>query len=241
MNKLIILNFLLGVLFTSCSLLKDSPKYQLADGYYRSNIFKKKSKKVYVYNEEESIRVYPLKKKDGTNSFVVDTSKKSRLSFPQFKSDSLLKTHSFTQGSFDIDFLTLPFKCRFSTHGFPPQFNSSLLNGAVYLGYRTDMYRLKYKSNPFRQFIRQKNHYGFSIGAFSGLGGTTMNPWVTKNQISYEYDGIAWSKGISAIVAIDNFTVGLAVGWDNLLDHNEKYWIYQGQPWLGLAFGLNLN
>jgi hypothetical protein len=68
-----------------------------------------------------------------------------------------------------------------------------------------------------------------------------MNPWVTENQITQEYDGVVWSKGIAGIIGIDNFTIGLALGWDHLLDKNKNYWIYQGKPWLGLAFGLNLN
>lgn len=237
MNKLIIcLLFCIGL--SSCSVVKDSPKYQLADGYYKSSVFKQKSKKVYVDNEEDVIRVYPLKK--AGKIYLSDTSTHTRLSFPQLKSDSLLKSNSFRQASFDIDFLTLPFKYRFPTQGFPRQFNTSL-NGAVYMGYRTDIYKLKYKGNPLGQFIRKKSHYGFSLGAFTGLGGTAMNPWVTNNQISSEYDGVVWSKGIAGIIAIDNFTIGLAVGWDDLLDHNKKYWIYQNQPWLGLAFGLNLN
>ena len=68
-----------------------------------------------------------------------------------------------------------------------------------------------------------------------------MNPWVTENNISIEYDGVVWSKGLAGILAIDNFTIGLGLGWDYLTDANKKYWIYQNMPWLGLAFGLNLN
>jgi hypothetical protein len=48
-------------------------------------------------------------------------------------------------------------------------------------------------------------------------------------------------KGIAGIIGINNFTLGLAVGFDNLLDKNKKVWVYQGKPWLGLAFGLNSN
>ena len=68
-----------------------------------------------------------------------------------------------------------------------------------------------------------------------------MNPWVTNNQIVTEYDGVVWSKGVAGIIAINNFTIGLAIGFDDLLDNNKKYWIYQAKPWVGFAFGLNLN
>jgi hypothetical protein len=64
---------------------------------------------------------------------------------------------------------------------------------------------------------------------------------VTQDQIAYEYDGVIWTKGIAAVMAVNNFTVGLAVGADWLLDRNRRFWIYQNRPWVGLAFGLNLN
>jgi hypothetical protein len=50
-----------------------------------------------------------------------------------------------------------------------------------------------------------------------------------------------WSKGVALIMAIGKFTSGLSIGWDNLLDKNNKSWIYEGKPWVGLVFGLNLN
>ena len=68
-----------------------------------------------------------------------------------------------------------------------------------------------------------------------------MNPWVTNNRIAIEYDGVVWTKGVTGIIGLNNFTTGLAVGWDHLLDRNMAYWIYQGKPWIGFVFGLNLN
>ena len=68
-----------------------------------------------------------------------------------------------------------------------------------------------------------------------------MNPWVTSDRVQIEYEGIIWTKGIAGLVGLNNFTVGLALGWDHLLDQNRKDWIYQQKPWLGFVFGLNLN
>ncbi|MGL6268762.1 MAG: hypothetical protein ACRC2O_12600 [Chitinophagaceae bacterium] len=76
---------------------------------------------------------------------------------------------------------------------------------------------------------------------FTGLGNTFMSPTNTNNTLLQEYDGIVWSKGLAGILAINNFTVGLALGFDYLVDKNRSIWIYQNKPWLGLAFGLNLN
>ena len=113
--------------------------------------------------------------------------------------------------------------------------------GLIFLGYRNDYYRLSYQENPISGFNRKTTHYAFSFGFFTGIGGADVNTWVTNGQVSSEYDGMVWSKGIALIAGVRNFTVGAALGWDNLLDKNHIYWIYHGKPWLGLAFGLNIN
>lgn len=231
-----------GILFilllaTSCSIIRQNPKYEFADGQYVSNVMGREMRKVYVDNEDE-IYVYPLRK--FADGYRVDTSIQKPLVFAKIKLDNVRSKPSFRQNSFDIDFLTIPFKYRFSVNGFPKQFNANL-NGAIYLGYRSDIYVLHYATNVLRKPVRHTTHIGFSFGTFTGLGGTAINPSVTNNQVAIEYDGIVWSKGISGIIALNNFTMGLAFGWDHLLDKNKKYWLYDNKPWIGLVFGLNLN
>ena len=68
-----------------------------------------------------------------------------------------------------------------------------------------------------------------------------MNAWVTDNQISYEYDGAVWNMGFAGVIGINRARMGFTLGWDHLPDNNKEYWVYQGQPWLGIAIGLNLN
>ncbi|MDX5480835.1 MAG: hypothetical protein LPK07_04055, partial [Hymenobacteraceae bacterium] len=65
--------------------------------------------------------------------------------------------------------------------------------------------------------------------------------FVTQGAIGYEYEGMVWLNGIAGIVGVNNITLGLAVGLDHLFDRNRHDWIYQHKPWIGLAFGLNLN
>ena len=226
------------ICFTSCSIIKQSPKYGFADGRYSSNAVGKEINKVYVVNEEEVIHVFPLEEISG--SYQIDTSAYKAHHLAETKLDGVPSKLSFRQNSFDVDFLTMPFKYRFAVNNFPRQFNTNL-NGAVYLGYRTDLYMLNYKTNILDKTTRETTHFGFSFGAFTGLGGTTMNPWVTNNQIGIEYDGVVWSKGISGIIGLNSVTTGLAIGWDHLLDGNRKHWIYQNKPWIGFVFGLNLN
>lgn len=63
----------------------------------------------------------------------------------------------------------------------------------------------------------------------------------TNNAIATEYDGLILQKGIAGIVAINKLTIGVSVGFDDLLDRNNKNWIYENKPWFGLMLGLNLN
>lgn len=145
-----------------------------------------------------------------------------------------------SQSSFDIDFLTIPLKLRFAEKDVPPQLNANL-NGAIYLGYRTDIYRISYQITPLKKAHRNITHLGYSMGLFSGFGNTFISTTNTNNLIQQEYDGLIWSKGLAGIIGVNSFTVGITFGFDNLLDENKRIWTYQNKPWIGLAFGLNLN
>ncbi len=229
---------IIWIVCNGCSIIRETPKYQFINGLYASKVFDTITKKVYVQNQEDAIYLYPVIKTK--NKLKIDTTNLTKIALPN---EALIKppyNSYFRQTSFDIDFLTLPFKYRPRASDFPRQFNTNL-NGAVYLGYRSDVYHIRYKETLLENFTRQTRHYGFSFGAFTGLGGTAMNPWVTGNQLTSEYDGIIWSKGIAAIMGLNNFSAGLAFGFDNLLDRNKRYWIYQKKPWIGFVFSLNIN
>lgn len=241
MSKLLFyLNFAVFALaLSSCTVTKDTPKYHFSDGYYKSNkIFGSSSKAVYVDYEEDSIYVYPLQKTGELSA--IDTAQTKRLILPEEKWGKSQKPYSFRQSSFDFDLLTILFKYRSQTNGFPRQFNTDFSGGA-YVGYRNDLYQLKYQQNPLHHLERRINHYGYSVGAFAGMGSTAITPWVTRQQVNAEYDGLTFTKGVAGIVGINNFTFGLGVGIDHLLDQNRNFWIYQGKVWWGLTLGLNLN
>lgn len=231
-------SILLAFFFSSCSSIRNTPKHEFADGFYTTKLGSQTFQKVYVSNQEEDVFIFPASKIG--KELVVDTTSKQQLLLPQHFAGSLLQPHIFSRRSFDIDFLTIPFKYRPRERSFPRQFNTNL-NGGLYAGFRKDHYVVKYKKNALGRFARQTTHFGISLGVFTGLGGTAMNPWVTNNQISIEYDGFVWTRGISSIIGLNKITVGLAVGWDHLMDRNKSLWIYQSKPWVGLAFGLNLN
>jgi hypothetical protein len=216
-------------LLSSCYTEKNSSKYSLADGYYKIRTNGEKAEKRYVNNTDNSIHVYATN--DFNNPIAV---------FPQQEGKKYFPTQYLSRKSFDIDFLTMPFKFRPATSALPQQFTTNL-NGAVYLGSRDDIYRLSYNIDPLHTYQKSLKHYGISFGVFSGLGGSVVNASTTNNLISSEYDGLVWSKGLAGIIGIDKITVGLVLGFDNLLEPNKSKWIYQNKPWIGLAFGLNIN
>jgi hypothetical protein len=231
--------FLLIIPFLySCQSLRQSSKFGFSEGYYKSRIFHKKLKAVYIVPGEDSIKVYTKK---SLEKEIVDTSQLEKIAFPTNRKPGNFDNYFFKQNTFDIDILSILIKYRPSTSGFPNQFNSSILNGAVYLGYRSDFYHLRYNKTPLNTYKRKINHYAVSIGVFSGLGATRIDPYVTLNSLNIEYDGFVQVSGLAAIIAVNKLSCGLTFGIDHLLDRNRKLWIYQGKPWVGLSIGLNLN
>lgn len=220
----------------SCSVVQKNYKDSFADGYYRSKIFNDEQTRVYVENKGDSILVYSL-----TDDNILNSKLRKVVAFTAEEQLNLdMNKLMFKHMSGDLDFLTVLSKYRFAKDNMPGQMNTNL-NGAVYLGFRNDIYHLKYPKTPLNQYQRRITHYGFSVGFFTGFGGTPMNQWVTNDHIISEYDGVTWINGFGAILGIDRASVGLTLGWDHLLDSNKDYWIYQGEPWIGIAITLHIN
>jgi hypothetical protein len=223
---------------TGCGSLLESSKYDFSDGVYRAKIGREKKTRVYVQIGEDSIEVVSVARVRG--ELALDSSQSFMLSYPEVINGLSYESPLFIQNSFDLDVLTIPFKYRLPTSGVPNQLTAHF-TGAAYLGYRSDLYRLSYQKAPLMRRKRTIRHYGYSFGGFGGLGATTINPLLTGNQVAMEYEGVVVTKGIAGIIAVNNFTFGLGIGLDHLLDQNRSAWIYQSKPWFGLTFGLNLN
>jgi hypothetical protein len=225
------------VSFAGCRSIRESPKNGFVEGYYYSRLFHKKLKHIYIVPMEDSIKIYSAKKlKEG-----VDTSNAMKLVLPAHEKPADFESYSFKKASLDFDVINILFKFRPSVEGFPPQFNNNILNGALYLGRRMDIYKLNYKKTPLGQYSRTTTHYGYSFGLFSGFGASRIDEYVTLGAVAIEYDGVVNISGVGASIAIDKLNFGINLGFDHLLDKNHNAWIYQGKPWLGLSIGLNLN
>jgi hypothetical protein len=228
---------LMAILFvSSCGVIRKTPKTEFKDGLYTQYDGKVK-RKVYIEIEEGLLKIRETRIQN--KQIIVDTNTIIAV-YPKEQNRLNNTPILFNKNSLDLDFLIMPLKYRPSQKAIPSQLNATL-NGSVYVGYRTDKYLVRYELNPLKKSDRIIDHYGFSFGLFGGLGNTAMTPTTTNNFIATEYDGVIFSKGVAGIVAINNFTIGLSVGLDNLLDNNKKHWIYESKPWFGLALGLNLN
>lgn len=228
---------LLVVLIGGCKTVQESPKYSFTEGYYNSRLFQKKNKHIYVVPNEDTIKIFSAKKL----SRSVDTTNALKIALAPNSKPASSNDYSFKKSSFDIDVLNILFKLRPSVRGFPPQLNNNILNGAVYFGKRTDIYKISYEQTPLGKYNRKTSHYGYSMGMFAGIGASRIDEYVTLNALSIQYDGFVNLLGLAVLLAVDKISFGLNAGVDHLLDKNRKLWIYQGKPWVGLSFGLNLN
>jgi hypothetical protein len=143
-------------------------------------------------------------------------------------------------GEFDFDIFTLPFKLREAREGVPTQLNTTF-NAALYLGRRLDRYHFRRTTLPTGRSAAQIQTAGFGYGGFVGLGSTIVTADLTHQHAITDYEGAVLHGGVAAIYDIRALNVGAALGFDYLLGDDGAHWLYQGRPWLGVLFGLNLN
>ena len=136
-------------LLNSCSVMQKTAKKDLIDDFYTQKTNKEKQK-VYADIIDDTLHIYATKLTK--NVLKVDTTQAPKVFLPVGKNKDNLE-FLLSKTSFDIDFLTIPLKYRFSKKNVQPQLNTNL-NGAVYLGYRTDRYFINYKLNRHWKLTR---------------------------------------------------------------------------------------
>lgn len=221
MKRLLLLLLLSGLL-ASCTGLKKVPESHLVPDYYQFSKGGERYKKVYVDVKDDSLTIIPIDK----NIKIA-------------RSTNTPADQKILKRSFDLDLLVTPFKFRPSSANFPVQLNTDF-NGNIFLGYRLDRFRVHYEKSPAR-LTKKIHHRAMTIGAIGGLGTAFVSPWSTNYRTTDEYNALILSRGFSAMVGLNNLTVGLGVGWDYLTDRDKDIWIYQNQGWYGLTLSLNLN
>ena len=210
------------VLLLSCSTLKKLPESNLGSDYY------------YLHRQEGGMtKVYVNVVDDSIGMFADQADGKEPESLAPSNGQVLFRR------SFDVDVMTVPFKFRPATQNLPRQLNVDF-NGNLFLGYRVDRYKLIFIQTP-AGIMKKVRHRAITVGAFCGLGTTSITPWTTNNGTTDDYAGFILNRGIAIMGGVNNLTVGFGVGWDYLTDRDKDVWIYQNKPWYGLTLSLNLN
>ena len=142
--------------------------------------------------------------------------------------------------AFDMDLTTMPLRYRPATSGLPGQLNDYNLNVNVHMGLRLDLGR--YRTTYFRRNQHSEiRSFSIGIGGIVGLAPTAINSFNTLGRVADEYQALGISYGLSTTFSFSSFSAGLAVGYEKLTDRNNKIWIYDNKPWIGLTLGVNLN
>jgi hypothetical protein len=224
------------LLLSSCVPVEKFERHDFTSGYYELKTQGNEPTLVYTEVEGDSLDVYSVLK-EGKNEFP-DINSLKKIAIDKIQTGSYFYRSCFVKNSVDFDLTSVILKYRPPVAGVPNQLNSNV-NAAIYVGFRKDYYKaVPYKSplKEERSFIRQ---IGFDAGIFGGIGLTFMSPTNTENNITQEYDGMVFQKGVAGFVTFDNMSVGVTIGFDNLLDKNKTCWIYNQKPYIGLVIGIS--
>jgi len=226
--------------FASCAVLRNSSKYEFKDGIYKTSLIGKTRDEVYVYRvDDDTLVVCPVIEFPDSTAILVK--KKTIYTGLQKKIKDGNPRHTFYKTSFDIDAITLPLMFRPATNGIPNQLLTNF-NGALFLGYRSDVYIVDYERTPLNIYKQSVKHYGISTGLFLGIGSTPIDTNTTEHiHLLKDYEGAMLIYGLGINMAIENVNFDVALGLGDLLDKNRAYWIYQQKPFIGFTLGINLN
>lgn len=225
----------IGAVLVECGSLENLAKHEFADGYYTLKSCEIPVTKVFAEISDDSIHVYPLA--NNGLSRKPEKSNATAVSLTEISPGGYLYGSTFSRTYLEVDLIAILFKYRPSHCCVPPQLNSNI-NAAAYLGYKADKFKINTNISPLGRPHSQIQNFSYDGGIFAGIGVTPINPTVTLDRVAQEYDGIVFQKGVAVFVGTDFINIGLACGFDNLLDMNKKKWIYNQKPWFGFSIGI---
>jgi len=227
---------LLTAISVSCVSTGKIARHDFDSGFYNLKIQGSQSSSVYAKVTEDSVIIYPVitnGKKELPNM-----SSGTGLKLSKTKTDKYLNKSCFINNSLDIDLTSILFKYRQPKDDVPAQFSADL-NFAVFLGFRKDYYKMASSVHPLHDDISFIRQIGFDLGIFAGIGTSPVNPSNTNNIISQQYDAMIFQKGIAGFISYGKMSLGLALGFDNLMDKNRPSWVFNQKPYLGLVIGIS--
>jgi hypothetical protein len=224
------------LLLSGCVPVEKFERHDFTSGYYKLKTHGNEPTPVYTEVEGDSLYVYSVIKEGKIESPDINSLKK--ITIDKIQTGNYFFGSCFVKNSVDVDLTSVILKYRPSVADVPNQLNSNI-NAAIYVGLRKDYYKVIPYKSPLKKEISFIRQIGFDAGIFGGIGLTFMNPTNTENKITQEYDGMVFQKGIAGFVTFDNMSVGVTLGFDNLLDKNKTFWIYNQKPYIGLVIGIS--
>ncbi|MDP4222817.1 MAG: hypothetical protein Q8868_05830 [Bacteroidota bacterium] len=224
-----------GIFSPGCVPFDKIYSHEFNSGYFNLKSSGLAPQKIYIDINGDSLSVYPVIQ-EGKES-IPDKSGLRGTRIEKVLPGNFLYGSTFVKTSADVDLSTVILKFRPAAKGVASQLNSNV-NGLFYIGFRKDFFRFKASASPVKEITPFIRHTGFDFGLFGGIGITPVNPTVTMNRTIQEYDGIVFQKGIAFFATYESLSVGIALGFDNLLNPDRKIWIYNQKPWLGIVLGI---
>lgn len=223
-----------ALIITGCATVNTSSEHGFSSDYYKFEKDKKVVSRIYAEVSEDTVFIYKLKN-GSTGIPEPDSVVASRIS--TIGPGNYFYNARFVKSSIELDLSTIVTKLRPAKSGVPVQLNANI-NALIYMGARKDFYIVSTHKSVNNRNSSHIKHLGYDVGIFGGIGITPVNPTVTNDNTALEYDGIVFQKGIGAFITIDNISVGLTLGFDNLLNSDSKIWIYNNKPYIGIAIGI---
>jgi hypothetical protein len=230
--SLLVLPFILS---NGCVTVNKITKHDFGSGFYTLKREGAGPVRVYTNVIEDSIFVYPIIPEGKKETPDISSCRATKIN--NIKTGDYFYKSCFVKNSVDVDLSTVLLKLRPSSKNVPNQLSYNV-NAAMYCGLKKNFYKLVPYRSPLNIETSSVRQFGFDAGLFAGIGITPINPSVTEGNEILEYDGIVFQKGIAGFVTIDRMSVGLTIGFDNLLDHNKKIWVYNNKPYIGLMIGI---
>jgi hypothetical protein len=227
--------FVVILFATACNTVDKIARHDFYTGYYKLKAEDSSAVKVYVDLYEDSLDLYDVTYSGKKKS--PDTNSVQSVRISEIIPGDYLHNSTFRRNSVDVDLTTALLKYRPAQKDVPRQLSANL-NAALYAGLRKDFFKIVSRTSPLNKTHTAMRHFGFDAGFFAGIGITPVNSTVTNGNVELEYDGIVFEKGIAVYFGIEFLTFGVSLGFDNLLDENHKYWIYNQKPWVGLMLGI---
>ncbi len=230
----IIIPTVLLILYSACTPLDKIYSHEFRTGYFDLKKKGEAAQKIYLELHDDSAIIYSVK--PGRYK-IPDIKRTEVLNLDLVNPQNSLYDAVFRKTSVDFDLSTIILKYRPSEGNVPPQLNANV-NGAIYSGFRKDFFRLRSSVSELNEMSTAVRHTGFDFGLFAGFGITPVNPTVTMDRTAQEYEGIVFQKGIAVFATYENMSVGIAFGFDNLMNRNRNIWIYNNKPWIGIMLGI---